>query len=140
MESFLKAPHKFQRLSCTLEIASTQESDDVSENVMRVTTSSGQNLLSLLIAPEIGQHIAAAYAEATCSINIDGCVVVMFEHEFEPSVHAAAIPLDQLVASAVSADVLEDELDATAMLIEFRTRLLNSLEYVDLAIASLATD
>jgi hypothetical protein len=140
MESFLKAPHKFQRLSCTLEIASTQESDDVSENVMRVTTSSGQNLLSLLIAPEIGQHIAAAYAEATCSINIDGCVVVMFEHEFEPSVHAAAIPLDQLVASAVSADMLEDELDATAMLIEFRTRLLNSLEYVDLAIASLATD
>jgi hypothetical protein len=140
MESFLKAPHKFQRLSCTLEIASMQESDDVSENVMRVTTKSGQNLLSLLIAPEIGQHIAAAYAEATCSINIDGCVVVMFEHEFQPSVHAAAIPLDQLVASAVSADMLEDELDATAMLTEFRARLLKSLEYVDQAIASFTKD
>lgn len=136
----MKSPRKFQRLSCTLEIASMQENDDVSENVMRVTTNSGQNLLSLLIAPEIGQHIAAAYAEATCSINIDGCVGVMFEHEFQPSVHAAAIPLDQLVASAVSADMLEDELDATAMLTEFRARLLKSLEYVDQAIASFTKD
>jgi hypothetical protein len=114
-----------------------QESDDLSENVMRVKTSSGQNLLSFSIAPEISQHIAAAYAEATASINIDGGVIVMFEHEFEPSVHATAVPLDQLVASAVSADMLEDELDATAMLVEFRARLLKSLEYVDHAIASL---
>jgi hypothetical protein len=114
-----------------------QENEDTGENVMHVTNSSGQNLLSLTIAPEIGQHIAAAYAEATASINIDGCVAVMFEHEFEPSVHAAAIPLDQLVASAVSADMLEDERDATAMLTEFRARLLKSLEYVDQAITSL---
>jgi hypothetical protein len=137
MEVFLKAPRKFQRFSCTLEIASMQESDDAGKNVIRLTTNSGQNLLSLSIEPEIGQHIAAAYAEATASINIDGCVAVMFEHEFEPSVHAAAVPLDQLVASAVSADMLEDERDATAMLAEFRARLLKSLEYVNLAIATL---
>jgi hypothetical protein len=133
----LKTPHKLQRYSCTLEVTSMQENEDTGENVMHVTNSSGQNLLSLTIAPEIGQHIAAAYAEATASINIDGCVAVMFEHEFEPSVHAAAIPLDQLVASAVSADMLEDERDATAMLTEFRARLLKSLEYVDQAITSL---
>ena len=140
MESLLKAPRNLQRFSCTLEIAEMQESDDAGENVIRLTTNSGQNLLSLSIAPEIGQHIAAACAEATASINIDGCVIVMFEHEFQPSCHAAAVPLDQLVASAVSADMLEDELDATAMLTEFRARLLKSLEYVDQAIASFTKD
>jgi hypothetical protein len=133
----LKPPRNFRRMSCTLEIADMQESDDFSENFIRLTTNSGQNLLSLSIAPEIGQYIATAYAEATASINIDGCVIIMFEHEFEPSVHAATVPLDQLVANAVSADMLKDEPDAATMLAEFRSRLFKSLEHIDQAIASL---
>jgi len=51
-----------------------------------------------------------------------------------------AIALDQLITEAVSEDMLEDEPDAAAMLAEFRSRLLKSLERVDRAIAALPKD
>jgi|SRR5665213_3501358 len=51
-----------------------------------------------------------------------------------------AIALDQLITEAVSEDMLEDEPDAAAMLAEFRSRLLKSLEHVDRAIAALPKD
>jgi hypothetical protein len=52
--------------------------------------------------------------------------------------HATA--LDQLVAEAISPDMLYDEQNITAMLSELRARLLKSIEYVDQGIASLAKD
>ncbi len=43
----------------------------------------------------------------------------------------------QLIAEAISPDMLEDEPDALQMLSKFRDRLLKSLEHVEKAIASL---
>ena len=57
-----------------------------------------------------------------------------------PQQESRAISVDQLVANAVSADMLEDESDVATMLAEFRARLLKSLEYVDQAIVSLVKD
>lgn len=136
----MKAPRNLQRFSCTLEIAVKQESDDAGENVIRLKTDSGQDLLSLSIAPELGQHIAAAYTGTNVFIGIDGNVSVVFDNEFQLRDRAAFVSLDQLVASAVSPDMLEDEPDAAAMLVELHGRLLKSLEYVDEAIASLVKD
>ena len=136
----MKAPRNLQRFSCTLEIAVKQESDDAGENVIRLKTDSGQDLLSLSIAPELGQHIGAAYTGTNVFIGIDGNVSVVFDNEFQLRDRAAFVSLDQLVASAVSPDMLEDEPDAAAMLVELHGRLLKSLEYVDEAIASLVKD
>jgi hypothetical protein len=51
-----------------------------------------------------------------------------------------AISLDQLVAEAISPDMLNDEQNVETMLAELRARLLKSLEYVDQAIASFTKD
>lgn len=136
----MKVPRNLQRFSCTLEVAVKQDSDDAGESVIRVKTDSGQGLLSLSIAPELGQHIGTAHAGANATINIDGSVSVTFDNELQPSDQAATVSLDQLVAEAVSADMLDDEPDAAAMLEEFHNRLLKSLEYVDQAIASLTKE
>ena len=95
-----------------------------------------KNLLSLTIAREIGQQLKSALNEAMPSINIDGSVGVLFDDGFQQTSHATAVALDQLVADAVSPDMLEDELDANKMLAKFRVRLIKSLEHVEQAIAS----
>ena len=51
-----------------------------------------------------------------------------------------AISIDQVIADAISPDMLEDEPEAAQMLSKFRDRLLKSLEHVEKAIASLPKD
>jgi hypothetical protein len=48
-----------------------------------------------------------------------------------------AISIDQVIADAISPDMLEDEPKAGEMLPKFRDRLLKSLEHIEKAIASL---
>ena len=138
----MKAPRNLQRFSCTIDVAAMHENNHggTDENVIRVATTSGRNLLSISISPEIGQHITSTPSQATASINIDGSVITIYDNEFQPSDQGDAVPLDQLVAVAVSPDMLEDEPDARTMLSMFRTRLLKSLEVVEQAIASLPKD
>jgi ribosomal protein S3AE len=138
----LKAPRNPHRLSCTLELTDIQENehDDSSEAVIRIATPSGQNLISLSIAREIGRQIASALVQATPSINIDGSVTVMFDDDVQQTVQVAIVDIDQLVAEAIALEMLEDEPDALQMLAKFRDRLLKSLEHVEKAIASLPED
>ncbi len=135
----MKAPRNSQRFTCTLEVAVTQENEliDTGEAVIHVATPSGKNLLSLTIAHEIGQHLKSELNEVTPSININGSVSVVSDDEFQQANHATAVALDQLVADAVSPDMLGDEPDANKMLADFRIRLLKSLEHVEQAIVSL---
>ena len=49
----------------------------------------------------------------------------------------AAISIDQVIADAISPDMLEDEPEAAQMLAKFRDRLLKSIEHVEHAILSL---
>jgi EAL domain-containing protein (putative c-di-GMP-specific phosphodiesterase class I) len=138
----LKAPHILHRLSCTLELTANQENehDDTDEAVIRIAAPSGQNLMSLSIAHEIVQHIASARAQATPSINIDGSLTVMVDDDVKQAIQAVTVGLDQLVAEAISPEMLEDEPEAAQMLAKFRDRLLKSLEHVEQAIASLPQD
>ena len=70
-------------------------------------------------------------------ISPDGFVSIASDEIIEvmPDVHTTT--LDQLVADAVSPEMLQDESDAAQQLSEFRSRLLKSLELVEQAIASL---
>jgi hypothetical protein len=138
----LKAPRNLQPLSCTLEVAANQENehDDTGEAIIRITTPSGQNLMSLSISREIGQHLTFALAQATPSIDINGSVTVMFDNEVQQTIQVATVAFDQLVAQAVSSEMLEDEPEAVQMLSKFRDRLLKSLEHVEQAIALLPKD
>lgn len=135
----LRNPHKFL---CSLEVAVAQEDkhDNVDEHIIRVATTSGKNLLSLSISREIGQHITSALTQAIPSIDIDGNVRAMFEDENQQENQLAAVALDQLIAEAVSSEMLEDEPEALQMLSIFRLRLLKSLELVEQAIAALPKD
>ena len=138
----MKAPRNPKRLSCTLELTANRENEhyDTGEVVIRIATPSGQNLMSLSISHEIGQHITSALTKAIPSIDIDGGVTVMFDSEVQQTIQVATLALDQLIAEAISPEMLEDEPDAAQMLSKFRNRLLRSLELVDQAIASLPKD
>ncbi len=138
----MKAPRNPHRLTCTLEITANQESEygGTGEAVIRIATPSGQNLISLSIAREIGQHIASARVQVTPSINIDGSTTVMFDDDLQQTIQAVTVGLDQLVAEAIAPEMLEDEPEVAKMLSKFRDRLLKSLEHVEKAIASLSKD
>jgi hypothetical protein len=138
----LKAPRNPHRLSCTLKLTANQENehDDTGEAVIRIATPSGQNLISLSIAREIGQHIISTITQANPSIDIDGTVTVILDDEVQQTIQVAAVALDQLVAEAIAPEMLEDEPEAAQMLSKFRDRLLKSLEHVEKAIASLPKD
>ena len=138
----MKTPRNPQRLSCTLELTANRENEHVAtgEAVIRIATPSGQNLISLSIAREISQNIATAITQATPSINIDGSVTVMVEDDVQQTIQVVTVGLDQLVAEAISPEMLEDEPEAAKMLSKFRDRLRKSLEHVEQAIASLPKD
>ncbi len=135
----LRSPQPF---TCRLEVAASQEDghDDADEHIIRVATIAGRSLLSVSISRELGQRLAPVLVQAIPFIDIDGSVRVQFEDETQQENQLASVALDQLVAAAVSSDMLDDEPDAKQMLFEFRTRLLKSLEHVERAIASLQKD
>jgi hypothetical protein len=63
--------------------------------------------------------------------------VSLVSDEITETLSNRAIALDQLVAEAISPDMLDDEQNVETMLAELRARLLKSLEYVNQAIATL---
>jgi hypothetical protein len=70
-------------------------------------------------------------------LSLEGCVSVISDVISLSHFKNRPIPFDQLVAEAISPEMLEDEPEATHQLSEFRTHLLKSLELVEKAIASL---
>lgn len=69
-------------------------------------------------------------------IDLEGLVYVADWDEV--SSDPDPVPLDKLVANAVSPDMLEDEPQAADLLLRFRQRLLSSLEHVNAAIKSVS--
>jgi hypothetical protein len=70
-------------------------------------------------------------------ISTDGFVSVVSDEFPEALPKDNAIALNQLVAEAISTDMLDDEPNVAHMLSELRTRLLKSLELVEKEISSL---
>jgi hypothetical protein len=63
--------------------------------------------------------------------------VSLVSDELTEALSNDAISLDQLVAEAISPDMLDEEQNVATMLSELRARLLKSIEHVDHALASL---
>jgi hypothetical protein len=70
-------------------------------------------------------------------LSLEGCVSVISDVISLSHLNNRPIPLNQLVADAVSPEMLDDEPEVRQNLAEFRARLLKSLEHVEKAIASL---
>jgi hypothetical protein len=70
-------------------------------------------------------------------ISPDGFVSIVSDEVPEARQKDNAIALNQLVAEAISTDMLDDEPNAAQMLAELRNRLLKSLGHVEQVIASL---
>ena len=70
-------------------------------------------------------------------LSLEGCVSVISDVISLSHSENRPIAINQLVADAVSPEMLEDEPDAAQQLSEFRVRLLKSLELIEQAIASL---
>ena len=84
------------------------------------------------LLPAISQEL-----EQQPFLSLEGCVSVISDVISLSQLKIQPIALDQLVADAVSAEMLEDEPNAAQQLSEFRIRLLKSLEFVEQAIATL---
>ena len=97
----------------------------------------GLALASISVSSEQLLKAAAQKLAHYPLISPNGLVSIASDEIIEvmPDVHTTT--LDQLIAEAVSPEMLEDELEAPSMLAEFRIRLLKSLELVEQAIASL---
>ena len=108
--------------------------------LLDVQIAGGDVLASVTIPRQQLLQAAAQRLAPYPLISITGLVLVVSGEITIANPTCQEIALDQLVANAVSADMLEDEPDAAALLAEFRIRLLKSLEYVDQAIASLTKD
>ena len=70
-------------------------------------------------------------------LSLEGRVSVISDMISLSKLENRTIALDELVADAVSPEMLEDEPNAAQQLSELRTRLLKSLELVEQAITSL---
>lgn len=108
--------------------------------VVQLQSANGLTVASISVPSD--QLLQAVSQKLKCSVQMspDGIVSVVSDETVKPLQAPQAITLDRLIAETISPDMLEDEPNATAMLAEFRSRLLKSLEYVDEAIASLTKD
>ncbi len=105
--------------------------------VVELQDTAGLAVASMSILKE--QLLAAIKQELDYQplFSLDGCVSVISDVISLSQLKNRLVPLNQLVADAVSPEMLEDEPEATQLLCQFRARLLKSLELVEQAIASL---
>jgi hypothetical protein len=110
---------------------------DVPWVVVELQGGAGLRLASVSVpSEELMQAVAQKLAHCPL-ISPDGFVSVNSDDVRGVLPKGNAIPLDQLVAEAISPEMLEDEPEAAQMLSKFRLRLLKSLELVEQAIAAL---
>jgi hypothetical protein len=97
--------------------------------------------VALLSVPEDKLHQELSRILYPCvDLSPDGSISTYFEECVQRPEVGDSVAVDQLIAEAVSPEMLEDELEAAQMLSKFRDRLLKSLEHVEQAIASLPKD
>jgi hypothetical protein len=99
---------------------------------------SGLALATMTVPSEQLLQAVAQNLACYALISLDGFVSVASKQLSEAFPKGHLVALDQMVADAVSPEMLEDEPEAAQHLAEFRNRLLKSLELVDQAIASLS--
>jgi hypothetical protein len=108
--------------------------------VMQLQDANGLTIAYLSVPSDQLLQAVSQKLECYPMMSPDGIVSVVSDEMAELFSSAQSNTLDQLVADAVSPDMHEDEPDANKMLVEFRIRLLKSLEHVEQAIAFLPKD
>jgi hypothetical protein len=99
--------------------------------------SSGLAIASMSIPAEQLLQVTAQELDYQPLLSLGGCLSIISDKISLMLLKNQPIPLDQLVADAVSPEMLEDEPEAVQHLSQFRIRLFKSLEHVEKAIASL---
>lgn len=113
---------------------------DVPQVVVELQVGAGLRLASMSVpSVQLMQEVAQKLAHCPL-ITPEGFVSVISDGLPEVSPGDSAIAIDQLIAEAISPDMLEDEPNALNMLSEHRARLLNALKLVEQAIVSLRKD
>ena len=97
----------------------------------------GQTFASLMVPAEQLLNAVAQQLDQRILVSLDGLAVIASKKDLDSLAENRPIAFDQMVAQAISPDMLEDEPEAAQMLAEFRARLLKSLDLVDQAIATL---
>jgi hypothetical protein len=102
----------------------------------------GDGITLASVSVPIQQLLQAVLHKLNCYplLSLDGIVSVASEETSEPLPSVQSIILDHLFADGISSDMLDDEPNASNMLLELRARLLRSLEYVEQAITSVPKD
>lgn len=105
--------------------------------VVELQEAGGLVVASMLISMEQLLLAIAQELDQQPLLSLDGCVSVFSDEILLSQLENRPIPLNQLVAEAVSPEMLRDEPEAAQHLSQFQTRLLKSLELVEQAIALL---
>lgn len=106
--------------------------------LVELQDSSGLAIASMSIPAEQLLQVTAQELDYQPLLTLEGCVSVISDKISLSQLGCQPIAIDQLVAEAVSPEMLDDEPQAAQHLSEFRTRLIKSLEHVDEAIVLLS--
>lgn len=122
------------KLDWSSDHLSAEPNDHVTIELQHI---SGRSLASISV-PLDALRLEFSQTLKPCALmSLEGMILVSLEEAtYEPDAKGA-IAVDQLIAEAISTEMLEDEPDAKEMLSKFHDRLLKSLELVEQAIASL---
>lgn len=94
--------------------------------------------MALMSVPEDQLHQELSrILKPSVLMSLEGLISASFEESTLELGAKEGISIDQVIADAISSDMLEDEPEAARMLSKFRDRLLKSLEHVEKAIGSL---
>ena len=104
--------------------------------IVELQEGKGHVLGTLSVPSDQLLQATAQKLEAYPILSPHGFVSVVSD-EITKTLSNQAIALDQLVADAISPDMLDDEQNVALKLSELRARLLKSIEHVDHALASL---
>jgi hypothetical protein len=104
--------------------------------VVELQEGKGHILGTLSVPSDQLLRVVAQKLEAYPILSPHGFVSVVSD-EIAATLSNHVTALDQLVAEAISPDMLDDEQNVALMLSELRARLLKSIAYVDHALASL---
>jgi hypothetical protein len=105
--------------------------------VLKLQDANNQTMASLSVPSDQLRKAMSQKLKCYSLMTPNGIVTVASDETEEPLPSDKTITLDQLIGDGISSDMLDDEPNAANMLSELHSRLLKSLELVELAIASL---
>jgi hypothetical protein len=121
-----------------LRWSSDHLSADSNEHVtIELQDTSGRSVALVSVPEDNLRQELSRILNPCVNISPDGSISTYFGEFVQGSEVGNSVVVDQLIAEAISPEMLEDEPEAGQMLSKFRDRLLKSLGHVEQAIRSL---